>query len=111
MELKHINSEKEFDEIIKEGNVVVDFFATWCGPCRMLGPILEEIQEERQDIKIVKLDVDLVSEVASRYRVASIPTLFFFQNGTLVSDHVGFVDKDALVEMIDKAFANQQFNF
>ena len=65
--LKHINSAAEFDEEIKSGTVLVDFFATWCGPCKMLSPVLEEVANENADLKILKIDVDEVGPLAARF--------------------------------------------
>lgn len=76
-----IKLDKEnFDEVIKEGRVLVDFYADWCGPCRMLAPVLEEISNENI-IKIVKVNVDNHEDIARRYGVMSIPTLILFENG------------------------------
>ena len=74
--IKHIN-EKEFNmEVLKEeGIVVVDFFATWCGPCKMLAPVLEDVQEEMKNVKIVKVDIDENPNVASEYKVKNIPPI------------------------------------
>lgn len=99
--MKIINSVAEFDEIIKEGKVLVDFFAVWCGPCKMIAPVLEEISEERDDVKIVKVDVDQVPELARRYGIMSIPTLYLFVNGQITSKTMGYQDKDSLNEFID----------
>ena len=84
--------------------VIVDFNATWCGPCRMLAPIMEELSEENQSIKFAKLDVDEVSQVASRYMIASIPTLLFFKDGTLVETQIGFSSKEALEAKFKELF-------
>ncbi|MCF0116508.1 MAG: thioredoxin [Bacilli bacterium] len=108
--ITHLETVEQFEQFVKEGNVVVDFFATWCGPCRMLAPFIEELSDERQDVKFAKLDVDKVSEIASKYMIQSIPTLLFFQNGTLVNDVVGFLPKDQLNEKIDKAFSNEIYH-
>ena len=99
--LVHIESEKQFDEVVKNGKVIVDFYASWCGPCRMIAPILEEIAEEDESLVIAKLDVDEISQVASRYSVASIPTLLFFNDGTLVHEQIGFVPKPTLLKLIE----------
>lgn len=90
--------ENEFDEVVKEGKVVVDCFATWCGPCRMLAPVLEEISEE-SSYKFYKLDVDESEEKASEYGIMSIPTLLIFEDGKLVDKIVGLKSKDELKEM------------
>lgn len=102
--IKHIN-EKEFNmEVLKEeGIVVVDFFATWCGPCKMLAPVLEDVQEEMQNVKIVKVDIDENPNVASEYKVKNIPTIKVFKNGEEITTNVGFLPKGALVEMINKS--------
>ena len=93
--------EKDFDKEIKEGLVLVDFYATWCGPCRMMTMILEEIEEEvKEKIKIVKIDVDEDEELARRFSIMSIPTLMLFVDGKLYEKHVGVWQKDVLLELI-----------
>ena len=98
-------NEKEFNmEVLKEeGIVVVDFFATWCGPCKMLAPVLEDVQEEMKNVKIVKVDIDENPNVASEYKVKNIPTIKVFKNGEEITTNVGFLPKGALVEMINKS--------
>lgn len=96
----HIENEKDFEKIIANGKVVVDFYATWCGPCRMLSPVLESIANQKEELVIAKLDVDQVSQVASRYSIASIPTLLFFKDGTLVHEQVGFLPEKQLMHTI-----------
>ena len=102
--VKHIN-ENEFNaEVLKEdGIVVVDFFATWCGPCKMLAPVLEDVQEAMKNVKIVKVDIDENPNVASEYKVKNIPTIKVFKNGEEITTNVGFLPKGALVEMINKS--------
>ena len=98
--MKIIDSVKEFDEIIAEGKVLVDFFAVWCGPCKMIVPVLEEIADERDDVIIVKVDVDETPDLARRYGIMSIPTLLLFRDGQLVSKTMGYQDKDSLNDFI-----------
>ena len=98
--MKIIKTVTEYEETLKEGTVLIDFFASWCGPCRMIAPILEEISEERVDVKIVKVDVDELPELARRYGIMSIPTLLLFKDGNLVSKTMGYQDKDSLNEFI-----------
>ena len=100
--LKHINNAAEYDEIIKEGTVLVDFFATWCGPCRMLAPVLEEIAEENPDLTVLKIDVDEVSELAIRYGIQAIPTLMLFKDGKHVETRKGYQNKNQLVAFINQ---------
>jgi len=98
-----IINEKEFEEKTKEGLVLFDFFATWCGPCRMLSPILEEISEELGDkIKIYKIDVDENEKLTRSFGIMSIPTMIFFKNGTQVQKQVGLLNKDSIIEIIKK---------
>lgn len=89
---------ENFNEEIKEGKVVVDFFATWCGPCKMLSPILESIGEERSEIKVIKIDVDEHQELAREFGVMSIPTLLYYKDGTLLKKQVGFTSKENILE-------------
>ncbi len=101
--LKHINQNEFQSEVLdNKGVVVVDFFATWCGPCKMLAPILEELQEELSDVKIVKIDVDENPELANKYGIASIPTLKIFKDGNDVDTKVGFMPKEMLKESIEE---------
>lgn len=95
--VKQINS-NEFKEVIKEGKVVVDLFATWCGPCKMLSPILDEISEEIKTTKFYKIDVDDNQDVAREYNVMSIPTVLIFENGELTNKIVGLRSREDLVE-------------
>ena len=98
-----IATNTSFDELlVDEKLVIVDFWATWCGPCRMLSPLLDEVEEEMADkITVVKVNVDDADEVAMRYRIMSIPTLLFFKNGQLVDKSVGAMPKSTLVEKIN----------
>ena len=82
-----------------DGLTVVDFWATWCGPCRMIAPILDQLAVEYQGkVKVTKLDVDSNIKTASRFNVRSIPTILFFKDGKLVDQVIGFVGKPALAE-------------
>ncbi|MBR1570817.1 MAG: thioredoxin [Bacteroidales bacterium] len=92
-----------FDELLQDSKlVVVDFWATWCGPCRMLSPLLDEVEEEMADkIQVVKVNVDDAEEVAARFRIMNIPTLLFFKGGQLVDKTVGAMPKNVLVEKIN----------
>ncbi len=94
----------EFDEAVKEGVVLVDFYADWCGPCKMLSPVLDELASELGDsAKIVKVNVDTENELAAKYQVQSIPTLKVFKDGKIVNETMGFVPKAKLAEMINNA--------
>nr|MBP3258568.1 thioredoxin [Bacilli bacterium] len=88
--------EVEFEEKIKEGKVLVDCYAPWCGPCRMLSPIIDEIASEVNTYKFYKLNVDEAEEVSVKYGIMSIPTILIFENGNLVNTLVGFKSKEEL---------------
>lgn len=81
--------------------VILDFWATWCGPCRMLAPTLEQIAEEREDIKVCKVDVDEQRELAIQFGIQSIPTLLIFENGKETDRSIGVVSKEKILKMID----------
>ena len=101
--MTHVKTAEEYKELIKEGNVLVDFFATWCGPCRMLSPILEEIEEEGSfNGKIIKVDTDELGGVAMAYGIQSIPTLFLFKDGQIVKKTMGYMPKDDLLNFLNK---------
>ena len=98
-----IATNTSFDELLQsEKLVIVDFWATWCGPCRMLSPLLDEVAAEMEDqVEVVKVNVDDADEIAMRYRIMSIPTLLFFKNGQMVDRSVGAMPKSALVDKIN----------
>ena len=100
--LKHINTVEEFDASVKEGLVLVDFFATWCGPCKMLSPVLEEVSEENPELTVLKIDVDEVSQLAARYGIQAIPTLMLFRDGQRVETRMGYQNKNQLLAFIGK---------
>lgn len=89
-------TDKNFEEIVADKGVIVDFWADWCGPCRMLTPTLEELAREYPDITIAKLNVDDYPEIAGKHGVMSIPTLMFYKDGILTDTTVGVVSKTIL---------------
>ena len=97
-----LNSENFENEVLNyEGKVLIDFYADWCGPCRMLAPIIEDIAEERSDVKVGKVDVDEERELAAAFGVSSIPTVVLVKGGAAVRKSVGYKSKSALLEMLD----------
>ncbi len=80
--------------------VIVDFWAAWCGPCKMLGPVIEELSEENPDIKVCKVNVDEQKELAARFNVMSIPTIIAFKDGEPVEQTVGFTSKEDLLKLV-----------
>ncbi len=104
LEVKLTNENFE-EEVLKNQSVVlVDFWATWCGPCKMIAPVLEEIAKEFEGrVKVGKVNVDEEGELAVKYRVSSIPTLVLFKNGNIVNVTVGFHSKAEIENMINKA--------
>ena len=98
-----ILQENEFDKAIEKGIVLVDFFANWCGPCRMMAPILESVEEELDyKINFYKIDVDECENIAKRYGIMSIPTIIIFRDGEIIEKNVGLWQKDACLDTIKK---------
>ena len=101
MKVLHINKDNFHNEVLNsEKPVLLDFFASWCGPCRMVGPILDEIAEEREDIKVCKVDIDEQPELASRYRIMSVPTLMVLKDGNIVDQSIGARPKHQILAMV-----------
>ena len=100
--IKHIENEQEFNELIKEGLVLIDFFATWCGPCKMLSPVIEQVEREKPELKVVKVDVDELPMIAANYGIQAIPTLFLLKDGKTVNKGMGYLNKNQLTEFVNK---------
>ena len=101
MGVKVFNEENFKSEVLEEkGYVIVDFFATWCGPCKVMSGIIDEIAEELSEVKVGKIDVDESSEIASEYGIMSIPTIIIFKDGEIVKTFVGVTDKEEIKNII-----------
>ena len=91
----------QFDEVVSKGVVVIDFFANWCGPCKMSAPVLEEVAQELPTVTFAKVDVDQDPSLAGRYGIQSIPHLILFKDGQAVDQISGFVGKDVILEKLN----------
>ena len=100
--ITEIHNQADFErEIVNhKGYSIIDFWATWCGPCRMLSPIVDEVAEERTDVKVGKVNVDEQPELASQFGVMSIPTLLVFRDGKLVNQAVGARPKAGVLALL-----------
>ena len=98
-----ILNEKNYNEKTEKGLVVVDFFANWCGPCRMMSPILEEVQKNMgEKVKIYKVDVDESENLARQFGIMSIPTILIYKDGEIVNKHIGLWMKDSMMEELNE---------
>lgn len=102
MSVVHLTMENFQREVLNsEKPVLVDFWASWCGPCRMVAPLVDQIANENQEVKVAKVDIDAEPELASAFRVMSIPTLMVFKDGKLAKTSVGAKPKAAILAMLD----------
>jgi len=97
-----ILNEKNFDEKTSKGYVLVDFFATWCMPCKMLAPILEETSSKFDNVSFCKLDIDESEEIAKRYRIFSVPSLLLFKDGEKIDSSIGLITAEELENFVKK---------
>ena len=98
MEIIHLEDEKQFKELTKtENKILVDFFANWCGPCKMLAPVLEKVES---DVKVIKVDTDDFEDLSREYGIMSIPTLVLLEKGKEVKRNIGFIDKNSLEDWL-----------
>lgn len=95
-------SEKDFKELLNDDLTVVDFSASWCGPCKMLAPVIDEISKEYENIKFYNLDVDECDELVEKYNISSVPTIIILKNKEEIDREIGFKTKDDLTEMLNK---------
>lgn len=103
MAVHHLSSQDFRKEVLEaEGKVLVDFFATWCGPCKLLSPVMEELAEECPQYKICKVDVDEAGELAAQYQILSVPTMVLFCDGRETERMMGAVEKKRIIEMLEK---------
>ena len=93
MKIIHLSNETEFNKLIKQDKILVDFYANWCGPCKMLAPVLEKTES---DVEVIKVDTDEFEELAREYGVMSIPTLVLIEKGKEVKRNIGFIDEKSL---------------
>jgi len=100
--MKYIKSVEEFKNEIKSDKVLVDFYADWCGPCKMLASVLEEVDEELKDLEIIKVNTDDFFHLAKEYKVLSIPALKLFSKGKIVAETEGFLSKKELLEWLEE---------
>lgn len=100
--MNYLENVDDFENLIKEGDVLVDFFATWCGPCKMLSPVLEEIVEKFPRIKVVKVDIDQFDDLTRAHGIMSVPTLEVYRNGNLIKKEVGYHNLDEIVSWLPR---------
>ncbi len=104
MAIIHTDTSSSFEsEVLNaSGTVLVDFFATWCGPCKMLSPVLERVADKHSDIKVVKVDVDKAPDLASRYGVMGVPTMIVFKDGQISTKSVGYKNEAGVEALLGR---------
>ena len=101
MNVINVNDNNYTEEVLNsEKKILIDFWADWCGPCKMIGPVIEDIANENPDIKVVKINVDNNEKLATKYQIMSIPTLLVVQNGEVINKSVGLISKSEIQNLI-----------
>lgn len=101
MEILHITKENFQTEVMEsDKTVLLDFWASWCGPCRMIAPVLEDVAQEREDVKVCKIDVDKEPELAQQFQIMSIPTLIVMEQGRIVNKALGAMPKNSVLALL-----------
>ena len=101
---RNVSAVESFEERIKSGNVIVDFFAPWCGPCKSISPIFADLSNKHKNVSFIKVNIDNFPDIKTKYRVRGIPQLLFFKDGKLIKTLVGAQNKKALDENIRSVF-------
>ena len=102
MAIVHVTSENYEKEVLQSDKpVLIDFWASWCGPCQRLGPVIEEVSEEVTDVKFVKVSTEEAPELAEKFSIMYIPTLVLMENGTVVNKSTGFLQKEQILELLN----------
>ena len=100
--MNYLENVSDFESLIKEGDVLVDFYASWCGPCKMLSPVLEEIAEKFPRIKVVKVDIDKFDDLTRAHGIMSVPTMEVYRDGVLVKKEVGYHNLDEIISWMPR---------
>lgn len=105
MGILHVNKDNFKEHVLKsKGVVLVDFYADWCGPCRTMTPIIEELASEFSEVKFIKINVDENPDLSSQYEIFSIPTILIFKDGEIVNQFIGATNKETLAQNLKKLF-------
>lgn len=99
----HEFTKESFNENLNDGVVLIDFFATWCGPCKMLFPVLDKVLESMPDVKLLKVDIDKYQDIAREYKIMSVPTLLLYKNGEFINSKLGYMPVDILTNWITES--------
>ena len=98
--MTYLEKDEDFEKLINNGLVLVDFYANWCGPCQMLSPVLEELEKKNNEVKIVKIDVDKFRNLARKNGIMSIPAIKVYKNSELINQTVGYLELEELETLI-----------